>query len=235
MISVVIASYNGEKYIKEQIESILVQISHDDEVIISDDGSTDNTVEVVKQMMISDSRIKLIAGPKAGFNKNFENAIKHANGDYIFIADQDDVWMKNKVSRIIDEFNKNEKIMCIRHDCRVVDLSGNVIISSYNKYRKSNVSYKKNILKNTFTGCCMCVKAEWLKKLLPFPDKIFYDAWIGILSCKYKNVKIIDDKLIDWRRHDGTVTNAKKRNSIIWILKDRMNIIKNLKRKCKTL
>lgn len=235
MISVVIASYNGEKYIKRQIESILSQISMDDEIIVSDDGSTDNTVGIVKDMMITDPRIILINGPKAGYNKNFENAILNAKGEYIFICDQDDVWMKNKVSCVMNEFYKDNSTMCIRHDCRVVDSNGNVIISSYNKYRKSNVNYKKNFLKNTFTGCCMCVRTEWLKKLLPFPEKVFYDAWIGILSCKYKNAKIIDNKLIDWCRHEGTVTNAKKRNSILWILKDRINLLKSIRKKCKTL
>lgn len=235
MISVVLASYNGEKYIKRQLESIVNQIGNDDEIIVSDDGSTDKTASIVIEMARNDSRIKLIEGPKKGYNKNFENAILNAKGDYVFISDQDDVWLPNKVARVIEEFDKNPSICCIRHDCRVVDSNGNVIISSYNKYRKSNVNYKKNFLKNTFTGCCMCVRTEWLKKLLPFPEKVFYDAWIGILSCKYKNAKIIDNKLIDWCRHEGTVTNSKKRNSILWILKDRINLLKSIRKKCKTL
>lgn len=233
MISVVIASYNGEKYIKKQIESIICQLNIDDEVIVSDDGSSDDTLNIVAKMSENDSRIKLINGPRKGYNKNFENAIRCAKGDYIFISDQDDEWMPNKVSIILETFKHNPEIKCIRHDCYVVDDKDNIIIDSYNTYRKANINYKKNFVKNTFTGCCMCVEANWLKKLLPFPENFFYDAWIGIISCKFDKAKIINDKLIKWCRHEGTVTNAKKRNSIMHILKDRYNLYKNIRRKFK--
>ena len=81
----------------------------------------------------------------------------------------------------------------------------------------------------------MCVKKEWIQKMLPFPTDIFYDAWIGILSCKYKKAIILNDKLIKWCRHAGTVTNAKKRNTFICVLKDRIRLYKNIRRKCKEL
>lgn len=235
MISVVLASYNGEKYIKRQIDSIIIQLGANDELIISDDGSTDRTLDIVREMSKNDSRIKVINGPRKGYNKNFENAINYACGDYIFISDQDDIWLPNKVSCIISEFIKNPSIMCIRHDCKVIDDNGNVLIESYNDFRKSNTNYRKNIIKNTFTGCCMCVKREWINKLLPFPDGIFYDCWIGTMSCKHNNVMIINDKLIEWCRHEGTVTNAKKRNSIFWIIKDRVRLYKNIKKRCKNI
>lgn len=235
MISVVLASYNGEKYIKKQLDSIMCQLKENDEVIVSDDGSKDDTLKIIAKMAENDSRIKIISGPRKGYNKNFENAIKCAKGDYIFISDQDDVWMPNKVSIILETFKQNVKIKCIRHDCYVVDSNDDIIIDSYNSYRKANINYRSNIIKNTFTGCCMCVEANWLKKLLPFPEKVFYDAWIGIISCKFKNAKVIDDKLIKWCRHEGTVTDAKKRNSCLYILKDRYNLCKNIRKKCREL
>lgn len=235
MISVVMATFNGEKYVKRQLESILCQLDTDDEVIVSDDGSVDNTLSIITKLASVDPRIKVINGPHKGYNKNFENAIKYAKGEYIFISDQDDVWMPNKISIILNNFKLNPQVKCIRHDCIVVDDNDNVIIDSYNAYRKSNTDYKSNIVKNTFTGCCMCVEAEWLKKLIPFPNEIFYDAWIGILSCKYNKTMIIDNKLIKWCRHEGTVTNAKKRNSLIHILKNRCDLYRNIRKKCKEL
>ncbi|MCR5349840.1 MAG: glycosyltransferase [Acholeplasmatales bacterium] len=231
-ISVVLASYNGEKYIQKQIESIMVQLDKDDELIVSDDGSKDSTKEIVKRLSENDSRIKLIDGPQKGYNKNFENAIINTKNEYIFISDQDDEWMPNKVSKVINNFTLG--VDCIRHDCLVVNDKGDVIIESYLKERKANTSYRKNIYKNTFTGCCMAVRREWLMKLLPLPEDLYYDAWIGILSCKFKNVKIIDDKLIKWCRHEGTQTSL-KRNSILWGIKFRLKLLKMLRRKIKTL
>lgn len=230
-ISVALATYNGEKYIKKQIESILPQLIEGDEIIVSDDGSSDSTVKIIEELN-KNNYIKIYNGPKKGFNKNFENAIVNCKNNYIFICDQDDEWMPNKIDTVLDNFN--DSIDCIRHDAVVVDDNDNILIESYNKYRKSNTSYIKNIKKNTFTGCCMCIRKEWLIKLLPFPNGVFYDAWIGILSCKKKNVKIIDDKLIKWCRHEGTVTKL-KRNSISKIIKDRIKLVSNLRKKVKRL
>lgn len=231
-VSVVLASYNGEKFIKKQIESIMPQLTSDDELIVSDDGSKDKTKEIVLALAEADSRIKLVDGPKMGYNKNFENAIKYAKNEFIFISDQDDEWMPNKVEKVLEEFD--DKTNCIRHDCIVIDDNNNVLIESYNTERGANLSYKKNFYKNTFTGCCMAVRRDWLLKLLPFPENIYYDAWIGILSCRFNNAKIIDDKLIKWCRHEGTVTKL-HRNSIIWIIKYRLRLNKLLRRKIKTL
>ena len=96
MISVCIATYNGERFIREQIDSILRQLSSDDEIILSDDGSTDDTISIINS--IDDKRIKIIEGPrKHSPTPNFECAMKESKGDYIFLAVQDDVWKPNKV------------------------------------------------------------------------------------------------------------------------------------------
>ena len=129
MISVCIATYNGERYIVEQIKSILCQINSDDEIVISDAGSTDNTVKEIAS--INDDRIKLLtyngntSAPKSSvFTKmdavrlNFENALSNSKGDIIFLADQDDIWMSNKVQRCLNELDKFD---CIIHDCTVIN------------------------------------------------------------------------------------------------------------------
>lgn len=95
MISVCMAAYNGEKYIKDQLSSILKQIGPNDEVVISDDGSKDKTKNIVDSL--NDTRIRYVENRnKHGFTHNFENALRLAQGDYIFLADQDDIWLDNK-------------------------------------------------------------------------------------------------------------------------------------------
>ena len=95
MISVCIATYNGEKYLREQLDSILPQLAESDEVIVSDDGSTDGTIDLITSL--NDPRIKIVSNSgRKGYVGNFENALKHTTGDYIFLSDQDDIWYPNK-------------------------------------------------------------------------------------------------------------------------------------------
>lgn len=102
MISVCIATYNGEKYLKEQLDSIIPQLTAQDELIISDDGSKDTTMEIIKRYAANDSRIKVYKGPGKGVIANFEFAINQTQGEFIFLADQDDVWLPEKVQTNLD-------------------------------------------------------------------------------------------------------------------------------------
>lgn len=168
MISVCIATYNGEKYIKEQLKSVLLQLSVNDEVVVSDDGSNDNTVELIQSF--SDSRIKLLL--KNRFSspvRNFENALKHAKGDYIFLCDQDDIWFPGKVKTMLSYLKQYDLVVS---DCKVVDADLNVISESFFSGRLSGKGFWKNLIKNTYLGCCMAFRNEVLHYVLPFPDKI---------------------------------------------------------------
>ena len=121
-ISVCIATYNGEKYIKEQLSSILSQLEENDEVIISDDSSTDNTIQIVENF--KDKRIRIFREQK--FKSpiyNFENAISKATGDIIFLSDQDDIWHKAKVHKI-KQYLSNEDITCIVTNASIIDEEG---------------------------------------------------------------------------------------------------------------
>ena len=142
MISVCIATYNGERFIREQISSIINQLGNEDEIIISDNGSTDSTIDIIKE--IDDKRIKLIKGPKKKSpTSNFENALMHAKGEYIFLSDQDDVWKDNKIS-ICMQYLKHYD--CVISDAEMVDENLNIIEKSYYKVHNTKQSRIYNTL-----------------------------------------------------------------------------------------
>lgn len=206
MISVCIATYNGASYIEEQVRSILGQLSSFDEVIISDDGSVDATLDIIES--INDSRIKIVQSTARNVSHNFQNAILVSKGDYIFLADQDDVWMPNKVN-IITAALENYTLVC--HDGFVVSSDKKLLYDSI--HLKPKLKFIYNLVSNrTYTGCCMAFRRELLDYTLPFPRKeILHDWWIGLLADLY-NVKrvYLDDKLILYRRHTDNVSSFRK-------------------------
>lgn len=226
-ISVAMAVFNGEKYLKDQIFSILVQLKKNDELVISVDESSDGSLEILKQLSKEDNRIKLIKGPNSGVIKNFENAILNCTGDYIFLSDQDDLWVKDKVLKV-SSYLKNKDIVLVLHDAKVADKDLNVICESFFDLRKSKSGILKNIFKNSYIGCCMAFKSELKKKILPFPKSIpMHDQWIGLIAERYGKVKFLKEPLIIYRRHEQNNTelyHSSFKNMIKW----RINIIKNL-------
>ena len=198
-ISVCIATYNGEAYIKEQIESVLVAINEGDEIIISDDNSSDNTVEILESL--KDSRIKIIFNNinNRGHLNNFENALKNSNGDIIFLSDQDDVWHPEKVIKMIKALKLYDLVVC---DCYLVDSNLKTVGHSFFEIRNSGKGFFKNLYKNTFLGCCMAFNREILTRSLPFPkDIISHDTWIGLIGEVFGKTAFIPDKLHYFRRH----------------------------------
>lgn len=207
MISVCMATYNGEKYITEQLDSILCQLSDEDELIISDDGSNDNTLKIISDYTVKFKNIILIDGPKQGVVKNFENALKHAKGDYIFLTDQDDVWKKNKIQTMLKYFISTD-CQVILHDADIIDAEFNVISESFYIHRGSKHGLLRNIYKNSYLGCCMAFKKNILNEALPFPSNIeMHDWWIGLIGESNKSTLLISEKLILYRRHENNVSS----------------------------
>ena len=203
MNSICIATYNGEKYIKEQLTSILSQINIDDEVIISDDNSTDKTTEIIKSL--NDSRIKLIKGDFHNFTFNFENAIKQAKGEYIFLADQDDVWLPNKYTTMLNALKKYD-LVC--SNAIITDQNLTPIHTSFFQYYNSGCGKLKNIIKCTYCGACMAFSHKILQAIQPFPNtSIFgHDLWIGLVAESIGKVHFLDTPLILYRRHEDSLT-----------------------------
>lgn len=225
MISVVIAAYNGGEYIAQQLSSVLPQLDESDEVVISDDLPSGSTEQAVSNFLKTDKRVKYINGPGKGVIKNFENAINYASGDYIFLCDQDDVWLEGKVSAVMESFKSGASV--VMHDAYITDGSLNIIENSLFQKNGAGLGCVKNIIKNTYTGCCMAFDSNLKKFILPFPDDIpMHDQWIGLIGEKTGKVALIDKPYIYYRRHDGTATGGK--TSFLQKIKWRADIIRCL-------
>ncbi len=230
-ISVAMATYNGEKYIKEQLESIISNLLPQDEIIISDDGSTDNTRKVIEKLECK--MIKIIDGPKNGVKKNFENAIKNCSGKYIFLSDQDDIWEKDKVKQVIEVLEEGYDLVV--HDAVVINGDNSkVIMPSWFEYRNSKKGIIKNILKNAYQGACMCFSREMLPLVLPIPNNIYmHDQWIGLIIQMKGKVKFLDSKLLYYRRHEENVSSFKSDSTFVMIKKRTILIYELIKYKFK--
>ena len=221
MISVCIATYNGEKYIKEQLDSILSQLGTDDEIKISDDGSTDSTIAIVESYC--DNRIKIF-NHKSKVNydlriirnmnlasQNFTNAISLAAGDIIILSDQDDVWAANKVKVIMEEMQHNNTMVCL-HNFAKIDFEGNIINERCFTTMPIRKSIVRNFIRMPFIGCCMAFKKELIKYIVDMPEKtVSHDQFIGLKAlCKGFSVRYIDKVLLYRRIHDNNASLYKK-------------------------
>lgn len=206
MISVCMATYNGEKYIKEQMDSILVQLGESDEIIISDDASTDSTLQIVESYQ--DSRIKIFPNSFKNIILNFEFTLKQAKGDFIFLSDQDDIWEKNKIEVCLGDFKKGYDL--ILSDCSIFDSESKVVIhNSFFEFNNSKMGVVNNIFRNSYIGCCMAFNSNVKNKVLPFPENIpMHDSWIGINSALYYNVNFNKEKLIKYRKHSNNASDT---------------------------
>lgn len=206
-ISVVMTSYNSEKYISEQLESILQNCEADTEIIICDDCSTDNTINIINTF--DDSRIKLyINNVNLGVNKNFENALHFVTGDIVIISDSDNVWLKGKITHVLPYF-RNNKVGLVMHDAIITNDKLEPIVDSYFGWRHSKPGLLRNIIKNGYGGSMIAFKSSLMRHILPFPKKMpfFFDEWIGMVCSKYSKCIFINEKLSMWRRHDSTVSS----------------------------
>ncbi|ELR71221.1 Alpha-L-Rha alpha-1,3-L-rhamnosyltransferase [Fulvivirga imtechensis AK7] len=226
-ISVCLASHNGEKYIKAQIDSILPQLNEEDELIISDDGSTDTTISIIHSYR--DKRIKLTTcDVRDNAIKNFENALTRCSGEVIFLADQDDLWAPNKIETMLKALKTYDIVLS---DCCVVNENLELLCPSLFGINKTRTGFWKNLWKNGYVGCCMAFHRKILNKALPFPAHIpMHDQWIGLVGELFYKPVAIKDPLTMYRRHEKSTTKTgdKSHFSLISKIRFRINLIKNL-------
>jgi glycosyltransferase involved in cell wall biosynthesis len=203
------AAYNGERYIEAQLRSILDQLKSGDEIVIVDDASGDRTVECVRALQ--SELIRLVGHDRnCGVSRTFEDAIRLAKNEILFLSDQDDVWMPDKVSAVLAEFEKDERVTLVASDAALMDMDGNLIAESYfanrGEFRPGVIA---NLIRNRFGGCTMAFQASIRAEVLPLPHgyDVLHDVWIGVRNTlSHGRAVYIDRPLILNRRHSGTAT-----------------------------
>lgn len=213
-LSVVIATYNGESFISAQLESILKIISDEDEIVVSDDCSTDLTPVILNSF--DDQRIKLLFSTKrVGCQKNFERAIAKSSGKYIFFSDQDDICLADRVTKSLEAL-KTHKFVC--GDAIITDENLQPIANSYFTKRKVNTfNAWRLFVKPSVIGATMACTRKFLFKFLPFPNQVPHDQWLSILASLHGELIVIRTPIILYRRHLGvaSLTGLGKKEAIL--------------------
>ncbi|MFL9834879.1 glycosyltransferase family 2 protein [Chryseobacterium terrae] len=215
-ISVALCTYNGEKFIRTQIDSILNQTLKVDEILVCDDGSTDQTKNI-----LSEYKNKFPSIFKIHFNeknlrsvKNFEKAISLCEGDIIFLSDQDDKWKNDKVEKMLDYFQKNPQISVLATNGFALD-DNDVLIEKYSLWDAPEFLREKNLDVNYFkiisyvsniaTGASMAIRKDYLEKIIPFPilEGLHHDEWIALVSSSENKFELLNEKLFYYREHSN--------------------------------
>lgn len=209
MVSVCLAVKNGEAYLQEQIDSILPQLRPNDELVISDDHSTDDTLSIIDSY--NDQRLRVVSFGGSGLASNFENCLRHAWGDYLFLADQDDVWLPRKVDVLMDHLSRFDLVVC---NCSLTDSQLRVMHDSFFDLHKSGPGLVKNLFRNTYMGCCMAFHRNVLTKALPVPAGLpVHDLWLGLTAEMFFKTTFVDEVLVLHRRHSENASTTGRKST----------------------
>lgn len=231
-VSVAMATYNGESFVEEQLLSICRQTRKPDEIVVSDDGSKDRTLEIVDRVSKSEDAegikfVVLTDNPRHGYCGNFEWAIKHTTGDLIFLSDQDDVWIPEKVERICSVKTKHPDAACIIHGAVLIDEFGNTLPGEFHKIVKldklaTDSDHTMHLDRESFlersvssvlsAGMSMCISRENLVNILPFPKtKGLHDLWIGFSAVFVDKCFYLAEQLVKYRLHNENTCGSSSR------------------------
>lgn len=214
MISVCMALYNGERFVREQTLSIISQLGACDELVISDDSSTDSSLTILCD--IGDPRIHILKNTeRLGPAMNLQRALLASKGDLIFLSDHDDLWMPEKIARCLAAIETCDLVL---HDAVILNADGVQVLSSLFQTRGVKQGFWANWFRNSYTGCCMAFRRDVLLASLPFPAHIpMHDQWIGLIAERNFKVSFLPETLIGYRQHGGNATNTVHgSNNSIW-------------------
>lgn len=219
-VDILLATYNGQKYIREQIDSILNQTYKEFRLLISDDGSTDGTREILNEYKSKDNRIEVFMQEKnLGVVKNFEFLLGKVEAKYYMFSDQDDIWKESKIEKSLNKIEEGFDL--VYSDLEVVDENLNVTYSSYwklkgiyNKVKKYN-NFEALYLNNFITGCTVISKKELINSFMPLPNTskfVLHDYWISLIISQEGKIAYIEESLIKYRQHKNNKVGSKKKS-----------------------
>jgi glycosyltransferase involved in cell wall biosynthesis len=214
LVSIVMTTYNGERFIQRQLDSIFAQTYTNFELIICDDRSSDNTFKILEENHNKHGFTLLQNEINLGLVKNFEKVITLAKGDYIVLADQDDIWKKEKVEVLLKSIETHASLFVFSDASELIDENDTIFHHSY--YESKNlpdeaIDARVFYLNNPATGCTTLFKKELIQYALPFPNEIkYHDWWLAYVASKYSPVISVKKALIQYRRHDANVTTVEK-------------------------
>ncbi len=229
-VSVALATHNGSQFITEQIESILGQTSPVDQIVLSDDASSDDTVEIVERAVArhrdttgaTPELVVLRNDPPLRVTQNFAQALAYCTGDLIALCDQDDVWHPTRIERLSSRFD-DPAVLLVFSDARQVDESGAFL--GHNLFEALGMSrserglveqgqvFRQFMRRNLATGATVMLRKSLAEVAAPFPDSWLHDEWLAIVAAAYDGVRIHDEALTDYRQHSGNQVGMSKVNA----------------------
>lgn len=221
-VSVCMATYNGEMYLREQLDSILSQLREGDELIVVDDCSKDTTCELLKSY--KDERVKVFFNQRnLGVIRSFESALSKAENEIIFLSDQDDVWLPGRVSSCLEVFVQNAQVSAVVVNAEVLAFTERTGTRFFPQGYTPSFSLFSQLYKNEFIGCCMGVRRRVLKLALPFARGIsMHDWWLGCCALMSGEVFFLNESKIYYRRHSSNASPAQRRK-LSTILRSRIS------------
>ena len=214
-VSVALCTFNGERFLNEQLLSIARQTRMPDELVICDDASTDGTAAIVRSFAATAPfNVRFFPNEaNLGSTKNFEKAITHCTGDIVFLSDQDDVWLPEKIEKIESEFLASQRVGLVFSDAELVDenlrpLNETMWDHSFPEARRKtaeNAAFYKTLLEgNTVTGATVAFRSKYIDDFLPVPDaagNLIHDGWIALVVSFMSDVVFVERPLIKYRQH----------------------------------
>jgi glycosyltransferase involved in cell wall biosynthesis len=226
-VTVCMAVRNGANFIEEQIASILPQLGNEDEFVVVDDASKDNTIDIVESF--HDERIRVVRNERnRGVVHSFGRALEEARGEIIFLTDHDDVWRPDKVEKFLEVFVANPDITVVMSDLVIINAAGKIMSEPKFGVRKFHQGAFRNLVRNRYQGSAMALRRSILEYCLPFPADIpIHDVWIGLVNQFVGKAAFIHEPLLFYRRHgknDSPERHAPLMKMICW----RWALVKNL-------
>lgn len=215
LVSIAMATFNGEKYLREQLDSILRQTHPAIEIIICDDCSTDTTPMILREYERNEPRIHVFYNEKnLGLVRNFEKALSLCNGEYVALSDQDDVWMAEKLETLLTHL---DDAMLIHSDAILINDAGEIMIDSYTHYSCKNLrkDFKDYLLSNNVTGCTALFRRDLLVYGLPIPAGVaLHDWWLALHAFHHGGIAYYEKPLIYYRQHSANQIGASNPDKI---------------------